>query len=119
VSGAPRQLIRCRFGAALAATADPPAQYRGVLMAMKPSPHQLVMQMMQITLATMSRPEPADAWRRARLSALAALAERAGPLLTTDERGQLAASVLSASRTARDPELRTGLMSVASRFGDK
>jgi hypothetical protein len=27
--------------------------------------------------------------------------------------------VLSASRTARDPEVRTGLMSVASRFGDK
>jgi hypothetical protein len=106
-------------GAVLAATADPPAWFRGVLEAMKPNPHQMVMQAMQVSLATMSRPELTDAWRRARLPALAALAERASPLLTADERRQVAASVQSASRTARDPELRTGLMRVASRYGDK
>jgi hypothetical protein len=92
---------------------------RGMLMAMQPSPHQAVVQTVQIVLAYMNRPEPADAWRRARLPALAAVAARAGPLLTADERRQLATGVLSASRTARDPEVRTGLMSVASRFGDK
>jgi hypothetical protein len=106
-------------GAALAATADPPAWFRGVLETMKPNPHQMVVQSMQIALATMSRPELADAWRRARLPALAALAERASPLLTADERRQVATSVLSASRTARDPELRTGLTGVASRYGEK
>jgi hypothetical protein len=106
-------------GAMLAATADPPADAHGILMAMKPSPHQTVVQTVQIVLAYINRPEPADAWRRARLPALAALAARAGPLLTTDERRQLATSVLSASRTARDPEVRTGLINVASRFGDK
>ena len=106
-------------GAGLAATADPPAWFRGMLEALKPNPHQMVIQAVQITLATMSRPEPADAWRRARLPALAALAERAGPLLTADERRRVAASVLSVSRAARDAALRTGLMGVASRLGDK
>ncbi|MGL9617006.1 hypothetical protein QRQ56_03315 [Bradyrhizobium sp. U531] len=106
-------------GAMLAATANPPADARGILMAMHPSPHETVVQTVQIMLAYMNRPEPADDWRRARLQALAALAARAGPLLTTDERRQLATDVLSASRTARDAEVRTGLMSVASRFGDK
>jgi hypothetical protein len=121
----PTEIGRCMdallgaSGAVLAATADPPAWFRGVLEAMKPNPHQMVMQAMQVSLATMSRPELTDAWRRARLPALAALAERASPLLTADERRQVAASVQSASRTARDPELRTGLMRVASRYGDK
>jgi len=106
-------------GAMLAATADPPADARGILLAMNPSPHRTVVQTVQIVLAYMNRPEPADAWRRARLPALAALAARAGPLLTTGERRQLATSVLSASRAALDPEVRTGLISVASRFDDK
>src|SRR5262249_1985129 len=106
-------------GASLAATADPPADARGVVMAIKPSPHETVVRTGRRVLGAINRPEPDDAWRRARLPALAALAARAGPLLTTDERRQLATSALSASRTARDPEVRTGLMSVASRFGGK
>jgi hypothetical protein len=121
----PAEIGRCldatlgASGAMLAATADPPADARGILMAWQPSPHWAVVQTVQIVLAYMNRPEPADPWRRARLPALAALAARAGPLLTADERRQLATGVLSASRTARDPEVRTGLVSVASRFGDK
>ena len=106
-------------GAMLAAMADPPAQFRGLQMSMKPHPREVVVQIVQAVLATMKSHEPTDAWRRARLPALAALAERAGPLLTVEERGQLAASVLAAARAASDPEVRTGLMSVASRFGGK
>jgi len=106
-------------GAMLAAMADPPAQFRGLQMSMKPHPREVVVQIVRAVLATMQHPEPADAWRRARLPALAALAERAGPLLGAEERRQLAASVLSAARAASDPEVRAGLMNVASRFGDK
>ena len=106
-------------GAALAAMADPPAQFRDLQTSMKPNPRESVMQVVQIVLATMKSPEPTDSWRRARLPALAALAERAALLLTAEERRQLAAGVLSAARAAADPEVRAGLTSVAGRFGDK
>jgi hypothetical protein len=107
------------IGAVLVAMADPPAEFRGLQMSMKPNPRELVMPVVVGVLATMKSPEPTDAWRRARLPALAALADRAGPLLTAEERRQLAASVLAAARAASDPEVRTGLMSIASRFGGK
>jgi hypothetical protein len=53
------------------------------------------------------------------LPALAAVTERIGPLLTADERRQLATSAPSASRTARDPEVSSGLTTVAGRFGER
>ena len=106
-------------GAMLAMTADPPAQFRSLLASMKPNPHQMVMQIVLAVLVNIGRPEPSDDWRRARLPALDALAERASPLLTTDERHKLSESMLSVSRNARDAELRAGLVRVADRFGDK
>ncbi len=106
-------------GVLLAATANAAPQTRSIIRGMKPSPHQTVMQTVQLTLAVINRPEPTDAWRRVRLLALTGLAERAGPLLTADERHQLATSVQSASRAAHDPEVQTGLTMVASRLGDK
>jgi hypothetical protein len=103
----------------LAATASAPPEFHGVIMAMKPSPQQMVVQSVRVVLAMVNRPDPTDGWRRARLPALAAFAARTSPLLSADERGPLAASLESASRGARDPELRAGLMSVAGRLADK
>ncbi|CCE00745.1 hypothetical protein BRAS3809_3710001 [Bradyrhizobium sp. STM 3809] len=103
-------------GALVATMASAPAEYRSIAASMKSNPQQMVTQTVEGVLATVQHPEATDTWRRARLPALTALAERLRPLLTADERRPIVSSLEAASRAARDPQFQAGLANAASRL---